>query len=124
MKNAISSANVPIPAGPFSPGLSIGGWIFLSRSFPGFRLQVGGMAPLAARYAGFSQRGALWSTLLISGALAGLAGAIEVVGYHNRLILGLTPGYGAMAILNAVLGRMHPLGVRVANSKNIHAACR
>jgi len=54
-------------------------------------------------------------TLALSGALAGLAGAIEVVGYHNRLILGLTPGYGAMAILIAVLGRMHPLGVGVAS---------
>ena len=54
-------------------------WVFLFRLFRGFQLQVGGLAPAAARYAGFSSRSALWSALLISGGLAGLAGGIEAI---------------------------------------------
>lgn len=49
-------------------------WAFLFRTRAGFALQVGGLAPSAARYAGFSSRKALWTALLISGATAGLAG--------------------------------------------------
>jgi len=51
-------------------------WVFLFRTYRGFALQVGGLAPLAARYAGFSSRSALWTALLLSGGLAGLAGAL------------------------------------------------
>ena len=51
-----------------------GFWIFLFRTYRGFQLQVGGLAPAAARYAGFSSRGALWTALLLSGGMAGLAG--------------------------------------------------
>src|SRR4051812_32157653 len=69
-------------------------WIYLSRSFGGFRLQVGGMAPQAARYAGFSQRRALWTALLISGAAAGLAGVIEAIGPVGQLMPSMSPGYG------------------------------
>ena len=50
-------------------------WVFLFRTRAGFSLQVGGLAPAAARYAGFSSRRALWTALLISGGAAGLAGA-------------------------------------------------
>lgn len=87
------------------------GWVFLSRSFAGFRLQVGGMAPLAARYAGFSQRGALWTALLISGATAGLAGAIEAIGPIGQLMPSMSPGYGFAAIIVAYVGRLHPVGI-------------
>jgi simple sugar transport system permease protein len=90
---------------------ALAGWIFLSRSFPGFRLQVGGMAPLAARYAGFSQRRALWTTLLISGAAAGLAGVIEAIGPVGQLIPSMSPGYGFAAIIVAYVGRLHPIGI-------------
>jgi len=55
-------------------------WVYLYRTRAGFAQQVGGLAPLAARYAGFSSRRALWSALLISGGFAGLAGALEVAG--------------------------------------------
>lgn len=90
---------------------AVAGWIFLARSFPGFRLQVGGMAPLAARYAGFSERKALWMTLLISGALAGLAGVIEAIGPVGQLIPSMSPGYGFAAIIVAYVGRLHPIGI-------------
>ncbi|MGO3714592.1 ABC transporter permease [Alcaligenes aquatilis] len=90
---------------------SVAAWLFLTRSMAGFRLRVGGMAPLAARYAGFSSRKALWSSLLISGALAGLAGAAEVMGPVGQLTPSISPGYGFAAIIVAFVGRLHPLGL-------------
>jgi simple sugar transport system permease protein len=89
----------------------LAGWLFLSKSFSGFRLQVGGMAPLAARYAGFSQRKALWVALLIGGGTAGLAGVIEAIGPVGQLMQGMSPGYGFAAIIVAYLGRLHPVGI-------------
>jgi simple sugar transport system permease protein len=87
------------------------GWLFLSKSVAGFRLQVGGMAPLAARYAGFSSRSALWISMLSCGALAGLAGTCEVLGPIGQLTPSVSPGYGFAAIIVAYVGRLHPIGV-------------
>lgn len=87
------------------------GWLYLNRSMAGFRLRVGGMAPMAARYAGFSSRRALWTSLLISGGLAGLAGAAEVMGPVGQLTPSISPGYGFAAIIVAFVGRLHPIGV-------------
>ncbi|RJF96228.1 ABC transporter permease [Noviherbaspirillum saxi] len=87
------------------------GWVFLSRSFAGYRLQVGGMAPAAARYAGFSSRKALWTSMLLCGALAGLAGTAEVLGPIGQLTPTVSPGYGFAAIIVAYVGRLHPIGV-------------
>ena len=87
------------------------GWVYLSRSFGGFRLRVGGIAPQAARYAGFSERGALWTALLISGAAAGLAGVIEAIGPVGQLMPSMSPGYGFAAIIVAYVGRLHPVGI-------------
>ncbi|CAG9163538.1 ABC transporter permease [Cupriavidus pampae] len=84
--------------------------VFVFRSFAGYRLQVGGTAPAAARYAGFSARGSLWSALLISGATAGLAGAFEVTGPIGQLLPSISPGYGFTAIIVAFVGRLHPVG--------------
>lgn len=90
---------------------SLAAWVFLRKSFAGFRLQVGGMAPAAARYAGFSQRKSLWTALLIGGAGAGLAGVIETIGPVGQLLPSMSPGYGFAAIIVAYVGRMHPLGI-------------
>jgi simple sugar transport system permease protein len=90
---------------------SIAAWVYLSRSFGGFRLQVGGMAPAAARYAGFSSRKALWVSMLACGALAGLAGTCEVIGPIGQLTPTVSPGYGFAAIIVAYVGRLHPVGV-------------
>jgi len=89
----------------------VGLWIFLFRTRAGFSLQVGGLAPAAARYAGFSSRRALWSALLISGAAAGLAGALEVAGPIGQLTIYVPAGYGFAAIIVAYVGRLHPLGM-------------
>jgi ABC-type uncharacterized transport system permease subunit len=85
-------------------------WIYLFRTFGGFQLQVGGLAPSAARYAGFSSRRALWTALLISGGLAGIAGAFEAIGPMGQLTPHVSTGYGFTAIIVAFVGRLHPLG--------------
>ncbi len=91
-----------------------GGWLMLTRSFAGYRLQVGGLAPAAARYAGFSSRQALWTAMLLSGALAGLAGALEAAGPLGQLTPHVPAGYGFAAIIVAFVGRLHPFGVVLA----------
>jgi simple sugar transport system permease protein len=86
-------------------------WIFLFRTKAGYAQQVGGLAPAAARYAGFSSRRALWTALLISGGAAGLAGALEVAGPIGQLTPYVPAGYGFAAIIVAFVGRLHPVGV-------------
>ncbi|TNF57858.1 MAG: ABC transporter permease [Burkholderiales bacterium] len=86
-------------------------WVFLFRTYSGYAQQVGGLAPAAARYAGFSSRKALWLALLTSGAAAGLAGALEVAGPVGQLTPHLPVGYGFAAIIVAFVGRLHPVGV-------------
>lgn len=86
-------------------------WVFLFRLRAGFALQVGGLAPAAARYAGFSSRKALWTALLVSGGAAGLAGALEVAGPIGQLTPYVPAGYGFAAIIVAFVGRLHPVGM-------------
>jgi simple sugar transport system permease protein len=64
-------------------------WIFLFRTRSGFAQQVGGLAPSAARYAGFSSRKALWLALLTSGGAAGLAGMFYIGGELAQSRMGL-----------------------------------
>ena len=85
--------------------------LFLFRTRAGFAQQVGGLAPAAARYAGFSSRKALWLALGVSGALAGLAGALEVAGPVGQLTPHIPVGYGFAAIIVAFVGRLHPVGI-------------
>jgi len=86
-------------------------WIFLFRSWRGYQLQVGGLAPAAARYAGFSARTSLWTALLVSGGMAGLAGAMEAAGPLRQLTPFVSTGYGFTAIIVCFVGRLHPVGV-------------
>lgn len=87
----------------------------LGRTLTGFRLRVAGLAPGAARYAGFSDRRAVWFTLLLSGALAGVAGLCEVAGPIGQLTPVISPGYGFAAIIVAFLGRLNPWGILFAS---------
>ena len=89
-------------------------WVYLFRTKGGFAQQVGGLAPAAARYAGFSSRRALWTALLISGGTAGLAGALEVAGPIGQLTPYVPAGYGFAAIIVAFVGRLHPFGMVLA----------
>ena len=85
--------------------------LFMRRSLQGFRLLVGGLAPDAARYAGFSARKSLWTVLLLSGGLSGLAGALEAVGPLGQLTPHVSQGYGFAAIIVAFVGRLNAVGI-------------
>jgi simple sugar transport system permease protein len=89
----------------------VGMTIFLFRLFRGFQALVGGQAGAAARYAGFSSRSALWTALLTSGGLAGLAGALEATGPLGQLTPYVPVGYGFAAIIVAFVGRLNPVGI-------------
>jgi general nucleoside transport system permease protein len=88
--------------------------LFLFKLFRGFQAIIGGQAPAAALYAGFSSRAALWTALLTSGAFAGLAGALEAAGPLGQLTPYVPVGYGFAAIIVAFVGRLHPVGIMFA----------
>ena len=88
--------------------------VVMSRSVYGFGVKVVGAAPSAARYAGFSAAGTVWSTLLIGGGMAGLAGILEASSQLGQINLGFPSNYGFIAIIVSFLGRLHPVGVFLA----------
>jgi simple sugar transport system permease protein len=90
-------------------------WFVFARTLWGFRLRAVGLGPRAAEVSGRidSQRmGAV--ALLASGAIAGLAGGVEVSGVSYALFQNLSPGYGFTGIAVALLGGLHPVGVIIA----------
>lgn len=91
--------------------LALASWLFSSKTYAGYRMQVAGLAPAAASYAGFSNRGNVWIALLIGGATAGMAGLCEVAGPIGQLQAQISPGYGFAAIIVAWIGRLHPVGI-------------
>ena len=88
--------------------------VMLGRTVKGFEIRVVGAAPRAARFAGFNADQLVIFTFLVSGALAGLAGIIEVAGPIGHLQPGISPGYGFTAIIVAFLGRLNPIGILIA----------
>ena len=91
-----------------------GGWLLIARTFIGFQIKVIGLTPAAAGYAGFDQKRIVWLTLLLSGALAGIAGMGEIAGPIGQVTASISPGYGYTAIIVAFLGRLHPVGILLA----------
>ena len=89
-------------------------WLLLSRTLKGFEVTVTGASPKAARFAGFDARRTTLFAFLLSGALAGLAGMIEVSGAIGQLRPQISPGYGFTAIIVAFLARLNPLGAILA----------
>src|SRR5438045_5287285 len=92
----------------------IGATIVLGRTLKGFEIKLVGAAPRAARFAGFNDKTLTVLTFAISGALAGLAGIVEVSATVNHLQPNISPGYGFTAIIVAFLGRLHPIGILIA----------
>jgi simple sugar transport system permease protein len=88
--------------------------VLLGRTIKGFEIRVVGAAPRAARFGGFNSNRLILLTFAISGALAGLAGIIEVAGPVGHLQPGISPGYGFTAIIVAFLGRLNPVGILIA----------
>jgi general nucleoside transport system permease protein len=88
--------------------------VLLGQTIRGFEIRVVGAAPRAARFSGFNADRLVLFTFAISGALAGLAGIIEVAGPIGHLDPGVSSGYGFTAIIVAFLGRLNPIGILVA----------
>jgi simple sugar transport system permease protein len=88
--------------------------IVLGRTLKGFEIRLVGAAPRAARFAGFDDKALTLFTFAVSGALAGLAGIIEVTATVHHLQPGISPGYGFTAIIVAFLGRLNPIGILIA----------
>ena len=85
-------------------------WLLFKTTW-GFELRTVGSNPNAARYAGMNNVAATIIAMSISGALAGLAGANEILGVNYRLVPAFSSGYGFDSIALALLGKNHPLGV-------------
>ncbi|MEO1491237.1 MAG: ABC transporter permease [Pseudomonadota bacterium] len=84
--------------------------VMMARTLRGFQIRVIGAAPRAGAFAGFSQARTIWFVLLLSGGLAGLAGAVEVSATIQQLQPTISAEYGFVAIIVAFLGRLNPAG--------------
>ena len=89
----------------------VGGHFILWRTTFGFRLRLIGESHAAADYAGVSRSQCTFSIMMIAGALAGVAGGIEILGIHYRLIEGFSLGFGFSAVAVALLGATNPVAV-------------
>lgn len=89
-------------------------FVMASRMLKGFELKLLGSAPRAGKFAGFSSERAIVFCFLLSGGLAGLAGACDVMGVSGQLQTPYSPNYGFVAIIVAFLGRLNPLGAIIA----------
>jgi simple sugar transport system permease protein len=87
-------------------------YIFLWRTTIGYRIRAVGLNPHASRYAGINVPRTVVLSMSLSGALAGLAGAVEILGLHHRMFepLAVSAGYGFSGIVVALFGKLHPLG--------------
>lgn len=86
-------------------------YIMLEKTTYGFKIKMAGQSALAAEYAGVNPKFICVSTLAISGAIAGLAGGIEVLGLSWKLYVSISPGYGYNAIAVALLAGLNPLAI-------------
>jgi simple sugar transport system permease protein len=89
-------------------------WLLLARSTLGFRIRAVGANARAAAFAGMPVGRVTVQVALFSGALAGLAGAIEVAGRAGYVTLDMSPGYGSGGVVIAMLAALNPLGVVAA----------
>jgi simple sugar transport system permease protein len=86
-------------------------YLLLWKTTWGYKMRASGAQERAARYGGINVAAWLVIAIAISGAFAGLAGAVEVAGVHRRAIEGITGGYGFSAIVVALFGSLHPAGI-------------
>jgi len=86
-------------------------WFVFKYTRWGFELKIIGANPTAARYLGIDIARNVVVTLMVSGAISGLAGACEVLGLAHRLQQGLSVGYGYTAIIIAWMAQLNPIAV-------------
>lgn len=90
-------------------------WVVIGYTRLGFRMRMLGANPIAARFAGVKSAREIMTVMLLSGGVAGLAGAVEVLGLRYRLFDRFSPGYGYDGIAVALLANSNPLGVVVSS---------
>ena len=90
-------------------------WVLMKYTVLGFDIRAVGANPRAAAFAGVSVTRTVVLVALLSGGLAGLAGAIEVAGRTSYLTLDMSPGYGYSGLVIAMLAGLHPLGVMLGS---------
>lgn len=86
-------------------------YVFLWRTTWGYRIRATGLNPHASRYAGINVPLNQALSMTLAGGFAGMAGTVEIIGVHMRVIEGVTSGYGFTGIVAALLGWLHPLGL-------------
>lgn len=89
-------------------------YIILWRTLPGFHMRAVGLNARGAACSGISVSKHIILAAILSGGLAGLAGVSEILGVHHRLLDGISPGFGYVAIIIALLGRNRPMGIILA----------
>lgn len=86
-------------------------YLILERTRLGYEIKAVGISPSAAEYNGIDVKKTIFISMLISGALAGLGGGLEVVGNYYRFVDGFSPGYGFTGIPVALLARNNPFAI-------------
>ena len=89
-------------------------WVWFDRTRSGVRSEAAGLQPQFAEYLGIRASRNLRTSMLLSGALAGLAGGVAILGISHSYISGFSPQYGFLGITVALIGRLRPLGVLAA----------
>jgi len=99
---------------PIALLVALGSSYLLWRTVPGFAIRIIGLNPEAATYGGLRIGRAIVLTMMLSGAIAGLAGAIQVLGVNYRMSSTFSPGFGFTGIAVALLGNITPVGIVLA----------
>lgn len=87
---------------------------FCSRTVPGYEMEMVGLSPTFAQYGGIDVARSQFLAIVVSGAIGGLAGAMEILGTHHRYIHGFSQGLGYDGVMVALMGRLNPVAVPIA----------
>jgi len=110
-----------LPPTQLSSGIYIAGvmvilvWFLLRKTILGYELRAIGLNPTAAENAGININKGIIVSMVLSGAIAGLGGAVEIMGVHKRFIDGFSPGYGWDGLAVALVGGLDPFGSMLAS---------
>lgn len=97
-------------------GLVVVSYVLMQRTALGYEMRAVGKNPKAARFHGINVENRMMLSFFLSGAFAGLAGAVEITGVHYRYLDQFSPGYGFDAITVALVGLLNPFGVLISST--------
>ena len=107
----LGSAGTAFGLVPLAVAVGVGYWVLLGRTRFGYELRATGLSPTAALAGGVSSKKMVLGAMLLSGAVAGLAGLPEILGRDHTFTITFPTGYGFAGLAIALLGRNHPVGV-------------